>query len=139
MTAKRSPIGNAAMRLSQRATRTSSSRDHSERTRAASERRRGAGAGPLAVRRASAAAPRWSSGCSSGGWRTAPVPSRCTNACEKSDVWRTLCSTSALHASSHTGSPARLAPIARPANTRYSFVRSSIESSHAPNLENWRV
>ena len=46
---------------------------------------------------------------------------------------------SAEPASSHTGSPVRLAPIARPANTTYSFERSKIESSQAPSLENWRV
>ena len=58
---------------------------------------------------------------------------------EKSTAWRAVCSASAAHASSHTGSPVRLAPIARPANTTYSFVRSKIESSQAPSLENWRV
>ena len=58
---------------------------------------------------------------------------------EKSDVWRTVCSVIAAHASSHTGSPVWAAPIARPANARYSFVRSNTESSQAPNLENCRV
>ena len=55
MTAKRSPIGKAAMRFSHRTTRTSSSRAHSDSTRAANVRRRGGGA--VVARRASAVAP----------------------------------------------------------------------------------
>ena len=54
-------------------------------------------------------------------------------------MWRTVCSVIAAQASSHTGSSIWLAPIARPANARYSFVRSNTESSQAPSLENWRV
>ena len=71
------------------------------------------------------------------GRRRSPSSGRAPN--EKSDRWRTVCSVSAEHASSHTGSPVRLAPIARPANAMYSFVRSKIESSQAPSLENVRV
>jgi hypothetical protein len=54
-------------------------------------------------------------------------------------VCRTVCSASAAPASSHTSSPACDAPIARPANTAYSLVRSKIESSHAPSFVNVRV
>ena len=54
-------------------------------------------------------------------------------------MWRAVCRPSAAPASTHTGSPARAAPIARPAKTTYSFVRSKIESSQAPSLENVRV
>ena len=53
--------------------------------------------------------------------------------------WRNVCSASAAPASSQTSSPVRDAPIASPAKTAYSFVRSKIESSHAPNFENVRV
>ena len=63
----------------------------------------------------------------------------CAIGYEKSIAWRTVCSASAAPASTHTGSPVRLAPIASPANTTYSFVRSKIESSHAPSCENVRV
>ena len=58
---------------------------------------------------------------------------------EKSEKWRAVCSVIAAQASVHTGSPVRLAPIARPAKQAYSFVRSKIESSQAPSLENVRV
>jgi hypothetical protein len=49
------------------------------------------------------------------------------------------CSVSAAPASSHTSSPVWKAPIASPAKTAYSFVRSKIESSQAPSLVNVRV
>ena len=42
---------------------------------------------------------------------------------------------SAAPASSHTGSPVWLAPIASPAKMTYSFARSKIESSQAPSFE----
>ena len=54
-------------------------------------------------------------------------------------MWRIVCSVSAAPATSQTSSPVREAPIASPAKTVYSFVRSKIESSHAPNLVNVRV
>ena len=69
----------------------------------------------------------------------APIASRCEPPNEKSDMWRAVCSVIAAHASSHTGSPIALAPIARPANARYSLVRSNTESSQAPSFENVRV
>ena len=148
--ANRSPIGKAIIFLTQRTPGSLSMRCHTRRTRRGSDGFGGAGrgvsgltaAGPSAsmrARRAAAAAPRASRGCSSGGCSVSattfvwPAPN------EKSDRWRTVCIVSVAHASSHTGSPARLAPMARPVNAMYSLARSKIESSQAPSLENVRV
>ena len=140
ITANRSPIGNATILLSQRTPGARSSRapgaEHAVRERALRPARGGRVLGG-AARRASAAAAAASSGCSTGGCGVrADAPRCCVPPNEKSDMWRAVWSVIAAHASSHTGSPARLAPIARPANARYSFVRSNTESSHAPSLEN---
>ena len=150
ITAKRSPIGNAIIFLTQRRWACGRSPRHSRAApllAASGARARGGSASASSsstssvstgsVSRDAGRGP--SNGSSSGGCGISAITWCWETGNEKSIAWRVVCSASAAPASSHTGSPVRLAPIARPANTTYSFERSKIESSQAPSLENWRV
>ena len=149
ITAKRSPIGKARIFLAQRIVRLRWLARHRRPSRRRSVIRSGAGSSGCAcssstssvsIGSASREAGRGpSNGSSIGGCGVAAIAWCRETGNEKSIAWRDVCSVSAAPASNHTGSPVRLAPIASPANTTYSFERSKIESSHAPSLENWRV
>ena len=150
--AKRSPIGKAKIFLAQRICGLRSPARHRRPSRRRSVICSGRGPGSSgggapssstssvstgSVSRGPGRGP--SNGSSIGGCGVAAIAWCCETGNEKSIAWREVCSASAAPARIHTGSPVRLAPIASPANTTYSFARSKIESSHAPSLENWRV
>ena len=140
ITANRSPIGNATIFLSQRTPGARSiavpGAEHAVRQRPLDRhaRLRIAVAARLGRRARARRATARTGGCG-----VLVIASRCEPPNEKSLMWRTVWSVIAAQASSHTGSPIALAPIARPAKARYSLVRSNTESSHAPSFENVRV
>jgi hypothetical protein len=141
--ANRSPIGNATIFLIHTSFRERSPERHATSARRRRLARSGPGAGSTSspASGSTTAPPRRgpSSGSSSGGCAVAANTSRRTAGNAESTAWRVVWSARAAAARSHTGPPLRLAPIASPAYTMYSLLRSNIESSHAPKRENVRV